>query len=88
MASHWIAGLRARVVAPPRPGTRAAVGVLAAAACGLMLLGPAGSAYSANDHAYALSGQTGMTGLLPDTAGGVHDLGPAPNCAGGGGVHD
>jgi hypothetical protein len=88
MATQWIAGLRAGVVAPARSGTRAAAGVLAAAVCGLMLLGPASSAYAANDHVYAVSGQSSVTGPLPDAAGGVHNLGPAPDCAGGGGVHD
>jgi hypothetical protein len=85
MATQWIAGLRADVVAPARSRARAAVGALAAAVCGLMLLGPAGSA---TDHVYALSGQTGVTGLLHDAPGGVQDFGPAPDCAGGGGVHD
>jgi hypothetical protein len=76
------------VVVPARSGTRVAAGVLVAAVCGLMALGPAGSAYAANDHVYASSGQTSVTGLLPDGAGAVHDLGPTPDCSGGGGVHD
>jgi hypothetical protein len=85
MVPQWIAGLRAGAAVPPGSGPRAAVGALAAAVCGLMLLGPAGAA---NDHVSALSGRTSVTGLLPEAAGGVHDFGPGADCAGGGGVHD
>jgi hypothetical protein len=76
MATKRIAGLLPGVVPPARPRTRATIGVLAVAACGLMSLGTAASAQSATDHVYATLGQTSVTGLVPDAAGGggVHDL--------------
>jgi hypothetical protein len=70
MTRKWIAGLLAGVVAPARLRTRATVGVLAVAACGLMSLGTAASAQSATDHVFATLGQTSVTGLVPDAVGG------------------
>jgi hypothetical protein len=91
MAAKWIAGLLAGVVPPARPRTRAAIGVLAVAAGGLLSLGTAASAQSATDHVYAALGQTGVTGLVPDALGGggtgdngsLSGLGGAANAAAG-----
>jgi hypothetical protein len=83
------------MVLPARPRTRATIGVLAVAACGLMSLGTAASAHSATDHMYATLGQTSVTGPIPDAGGGggTHDDavgggGVHENGAGGGGVHE
>jgi hypothetical protein len=70
VATKRIAGLLPGVVPPARPRTRAAIGVLAVAACGLMSLGTAASAQSAPDHVFATLAQTSVTGLVPDAAGG------------------
>jgi hypothetical protein len=70
MARKWIAGLVAGVVAPARPRTRATVGVLAVATCGLMSLGMAASAQSAPDRVFAALGQTSITGPVSDAVGG------------------
>jgi hypothetical protein len=70
MATKWIAGLLAGVVAPARPRARATIGVLAVAACGLLSLGAAASAQSATDHVSATLAQTSVTGLVPDAVGG------------------
>jgi hypothetical protein len=70
MATKRIAGLLAGVVPPARLGTRATVGVLAVAACGVMSLGTAASVQSATDHVHATLGQTSVTGLVPDAGGG------------------
>jgi hypothetical protein len=67
MARKWIAGLH---VAPARRRTRATVGVLAVAACGLLSLGSAASAQSATDRVFAPLGQTSVTGAVPDAVGG------------------